>query len=294
MTRWHEDDLVGRLLKKEADEIKAGTHEGERWTVINFPAVAEEDDYLGRKPGEALWPEFGFDVQRLRQIKSDVGSYVFNALYQQRPTAAEGAMIKRNWWKYYETDPEYMQFDEIIQSWDCTFKDSDGSDFVVGQVWGRKGADKYLLDQIRERMDINQTMDAIRNMTNKWPKARLKLIEDKANGPAIIQMLNKKIGGLVPINPKDSKMARVSTIVPDIEAGNAYLPANKPWVQDFVEECASFPKGANDDMVDAMSQALNRWALKTVHGKSDKPQGHYYGSELEDMGYKSTGIRKVK
>jgi len=294
MTRWHEDDLVGRLLKKEADEIKAGTHEGERWTVINFPAVAEEDDYLGRKPGEALWPEFGFDVQRLRQIKSDVGSYVFNALYQQRPTAAEGAMIKRNWWQYYETDPEYMQFDEIIQSWDCTFKDSDGSDFVVGQVWGRKGADKYLLDQIRDRMDINQTMDSIRNMTNKWPKARLKLIEDKANGPAIIQMMNKKIGGLVPISPRDSKIARVSTIVPDIEAGNVYLPADKPWVQDFVEECASFPKGANDDMVDSMSQALNRWALKTVHGKSEKPQGHYYGSELEDMGYKSTGIRKVK
>src|SRR5690606_22608743 len=83
MTRWHEDDLVGRLLKKEADEIKEGTHKGERWTVINFPALAEDDDYLGRKEGEPLWPEFGFDSTRLEQIKSDVGSYVFNALYQQ-------------------------------------------------------------------------------------------------------------------------------------------------------------------------------------------------------------------
>lgn len=284
MTRWHEDDLIGRLQNPEYGQPIP-------MNMINLPLEAEEGDLLGRDPGEPLWPErysYNFIESRKKYPSS------FNALYQGRPTSQQGNMIQRAWWKYYETDPEYMQFDETIQSWDCTFKDSDGSDFVVGQVWGRKGADKYLLDQIRERMDINQTMDAIRNMTNKWPKARLKLIEDKANGPAIIQMLNKKIGGLVPINPKDSKMARVSTIVPDIEAGNAYLPANKPWVQDFVEECASFPKGANDDMVDAMSQALNRWALKTVHSKNEKPQGHYYGSELEDMGYKSTGIRKVK
>ncbi|MEK4263672.1 phage terminase large subunit [Paenibacillus sp. FSL L8-0499] len=294
MTRWHEDDLVGRLLKKEADEIKDGTHKGERWTVINFPAIAEDNDYLGRKPGEALWPEFGFDTQRLEQIKSDVGSYVFNALYQQRPTAAEGAMIKRDWWRYYDSDPERMKFDEIIQSWDCTFKDSDGSDFVVGQVWGRKDADKYLLDMVRARMDINQTMDAIRNMSAKWPKARLKLIEEKANGAAIIQMLNKKIGGLVPIVPKDSKISRVSTIVPDIEAHNVYIPSDKPWVQDFVEECAAFPKGTHDDMVDAMSQALNRWVLKTVHKQDNKPQGSFYGTELEDMGYKKNEMRKVR
>ncbi len=294
MTRWHEDDLVGRLLKKEADEIKEGVHKGERWTVINFPALAEKDDYLHRPEGEPLWPEQGFDKERMEQIRTDVGSRVFNALYQQRPTAAEGAMIKRDWWRYYTSDPERMKFDEIIQSWDCTFKDSDGSDYVVGQVWGRRDADRYLLDQVRARMDINQTMDAIRNMSAKWPKARLKLIEEKANGAAIIQMLNKKIGGLVPIVPKDSKISRVSTIVPDIEAHNVYLPEGKPWVQDFIEECAAFPKGAHDDMVDAMSQALNRWVLKTVHKPQEKPKGHFYGTELEDLGYKKNELRKVK
>lgn len=294
MTRWHEDDLVGRLLKKEADEIREGTHKGERWTVINFPALAESDDYLGRKEGEPLWPEFGFDTARLEQIKSDVGSYVFNALYQQRPSAAEGAMFKRTWWNYYTSDPAKMQFDEMLQSWDCTFKDSDGSDFVVGQVWGRVGADKYLIDQVRDRMDINATMNAIKNMTAKWPKARLKLIEDKANGSAILSMLQHKIGGMVPVQPKESKLARASAIMPDVEAKNVYLPEGKPWVQDFVEECASFPKGAHDDQVDCMSQALQRWNTKTIWDKVKPRTGFYTKSELEDMGEAKSEIRKVK
>jgi predicted phage terminase large subunit-like protein len=294
MTRWHEDDLVGRLLKKEADEIREGTHQGERWTVINFPAIAEENDYLGRKPGEALWPEFGFDEMRLAQIKSDVGSYVFNALYQQRPSAAEGNMIKRHWWRFYKVDPQDMEFDELIQSWDCSFKDSDGSDYVVGQVWGRIGADKYLVDQVRDRMDINDTMKAITNISQKWPNARLKLIEDKANGPALISMLSRKLGGMVAVKPKESKQARVSIILPDIEGGNVYLPQNRPWVQEFIDECSSFPNGAHDDMVDAMSQALNRLCRKTIRPEREKPKGFYVGSELEDMGYKTKDIRRAR
>jgi len=294
MTRWHEDDLVGRLLKKEREEIEEGTHTGDRWTVINFPAIAEDDDYLGRKPGEPLWPEFGFDLQRLTKIKQDVGSYVFNALYQQRPSAAEGAMFRRQWWQYYETDPRLIQFDEMIQSWDCTFKDSDGSDYVVGQVWGRKGADKYLVDQVRDRMDITATMDAIRNMSAKWPKARLKLIEDKANGSAIISMLRHKLGGIVPVTPKESKLARAHAILPDVEAGNVYLPRNKPWVQDFIEECAAFPKGANDDQVDCMTQALQRWNTKTIWPKEKPREGFYTKTELEDMEEPKKAIRKVK
>jgi predicted phage terminase large subunit-like protein len=294
MTRWHEDDLVGRLLKKEREEIEEGTHTGDRWTVINFPAIAEDDDYLGRKPGEPLWPEFGFDLQRLTKIKQDVGSYVFNALYQQRPSAAEGAMFRRQWWQYYETDPRLIQFDEMLQSWDCTFKDSDGSDYVVGQVWGRKGADKYLVDQVRDRMDITATMDAIRNMSAKWPKARLKLIEDKANGSAIISMLRHKLGGIVPVTPKESKLARAHAILPDVEAGNVYLPRGKAWVQDFVEECAAFPKGANDDQVDCMTQALQRWNTKTIWPKEKPREGFYTKTELEDMEEPKRGIRKVK
>lgn len=295
MTRWHEDDLVGRLLRKEQEDIAAGTHEGDRWTVINFPALAEDGDVLGRATGSPLWPEGGFDGNRLAQIKSDVGSYFFSALYQQRPSAQEGAMLKRHWWQYYEFDPQRTKFDEVLQSWDCTFKDSDGSDYVVGQVWGRIGADKYLLDQVRDRMDINETMQAIIRMTAKWPLAKLKLIEDKANGPAVIQMLRKRIGGMVPVQPEGGKIARVSAVAPEIEAGNVWLPSGKPWVQDFVEEAAAFPKGANDDQVDAMSQALNRLQYRFVAEPKQELAGEFYTpGELADMGMSKYEIRKVR
>lgn len=250
MTRWAEDDLAGRLIS-EAD---AG---GEQWVILSLPAIAEENDMLGRSIGEPLWPErFGLD--ELLMIKAAVGSYVWNALYQQRPSPVEGGMLKRGWWQFYKESPS--KFDEIIQSWDMTFKDSAGTDFVVGQVWGRKGADKYLLDQVRDRMDFPATLTAVKSLTAKWPQASAKLVEDKANGPAVIAMLKQKIEGLIPVEPQGSKVARVSAVSPQIEAGNVYLPdpSIAPWVHDFIEECAAFPTGAHDDQVDAMSQALMR------------------------------------
>jgi len=256
MTRWHEDDLVGRLLKKEREEIEEGTHTGDRWTVINFPAIAEDDDYLGRQPGEPLWPDYGFDLDRLQKIRQDVGSYVFNALYQQRPSAAEGQLFKRHWWRFYTQLPKMAR--KII-SIDATFKDSDTSDFVSIQVWGKRGADMYLIDRVKDRMDFVTTIQAIRNMVAKHPDASMKLIEDKANGSAIISMLRREIGGIVAVNPQGGKVARAYAVSPHIESGNVYLPADKPWVDEFIEECAVFPNGKHDDDVDAMTQALNRF-----------------------------------
>ncbi len=256
MTRWHEDDLVGRLLKKEADEINEGTHKGERWTVINFPALAEKDDYLGREEGAALWPEYGFDRDRMEQIKVDVGSRVFNALYQQRPSAAEGQLFKRSWWKYYSNLPTVIQ--KII-SIDATFKESDTSDFVSIQVWGKRAADLYLIDRIKARMDFVTTIQTIRNIVKKHPDASMKLVEDKANGSAIISMLRREIGGIIAVNPQGGKVARANAISPHIESGNVFLPEDKPWISDFVEECSAFPNGKHDDDVDAMTQALNRF-----------------------------------
>jgi predicted phage terminase large subunit-like protein len=283
MTRWHEDDLVGRLLKKEQEEIKNGSHEGERWTVINFPAIAEENDFLGRKEGEPLWPEFGFDRKRLDEIKRDVGSYTFNALYQQRPSAQEGGMLKRNWWKYYRQLPP---LDELIQSWDCTFKDSDGSDFVAGHVWGRKGAQYFLVDRVKARMDLPTTVQSVRNMTAKHPKGLIKLIEDKANGPAVIQLLKNRIPGMIAVNPEGGKIARASAVSPAIEAGNVFLPSPDiaHWVHDFVEECAAFPKGAHDDDVDAMTQALNRliYHMTPEEDKTPKVTDYDHYSHWED------------
>ncbi|HEY5586723.1 MAG TPA: phage terminase large subunit [Ruminiclostridium sp.] len=253
MTRWHEDDLAGRLL-----DAKNGFKH--KCLEINIPLEAEKDDILGRNIGDALFPQIGKDNVWLKDFKSSYasteGSRSWNALMQGRPTAEQGNMIKRSWFKYYTLKPE--RFDQEIQSWDCTFKDSDGSDFVVGTVWGRVGADKYLLDIVRERMDLPTTIRSIEQISAKYPNSWLKLVEDKANGSAVIQMLQHKIPGMVGINPMGSKIARVQAILPHIEAGNVYLPSDANWVNDFVDECSSFPNGKHDDQVDSMSQALVR------------------------------------
>lgn len=250
MTRWHEDDLAGRLLKAQAEG-------GDKWEVLSLPALAEENDALGREPGAALCHEL-FTEHTLERTKIRLGSYWWGALYQQYPSPAEGGIIKRGWWKFYKQAP--AKFDEVIQSWDCAFKDLSTSDYVVGQVWGRVAADKYLLDQVRAKMDFPATIAAVRSLSAKWPAARAKLVEDKANGPAVIATLKREISGLIAVEPEGGKVVRAQAVSPDIEAGNVYLPDSSiaPWIHDFIEECSAFPNGAHDDQVDAMSQALNR------------------------------------
>lgn len=252
LTRWHEDDLAGRLLKAAKEDPKA-----DQWAILRLPALAEEDDPLDRVPGQALWPE-QYDETALEATRASVGSYVWAALYQQRPQPAEGGIIKRGWWKFYREPPG--AFDEIIQSWDMTFNDTKVSDYVVGQVWGRKGADKYLLDQVRDRMDFPTTIQAVKSLSSKWPQAVAKLVEDKANGPAVISTLKHEIAGLIPVEPQGSKEARAYAVSPHIEAGNVHLPdpAKAAWIHDFLEECTAFPGAAHDDQVDAMTQALLR------------------------------------
>ena len=248
LTRWHEDDLAGRLLLQEANE----------WDILSLPAEAEDDDILGRQEGEPLWPEHGFGNDWLAEKKRAVGSRTFTSLYQQRPSPDEGSLFNRNWWKFYKILPS--KFDEIIQSWDCTFKDGANNDYVVGQVWGRVGADKYLIDQVRDKLNIVGTMSAVRSLSAKYPLSNLKLIEDKANGPAVIEMLKREISGIVPVNPEGGKTVRAQAVSPEIEAGNIHLPDPSicNWVHDFIEECSVFPNGKHDDQVDSMTQALNR------------------------------------
>ncbi|WP_088005616.1 phage terminase large subunit [Indiicoccus explosivorum] len=269
MTRWHEDDLIGRLLERSPRD----------WKRIRMPAISEDkDDLLGREIGEPLCAELGFDEQWAEEKKSEVGSRTWSALYQQRPSPAGGAIFQRQWWRFYVPDeptrsrlanPEGVVvlpriIEKQIQSWDCTFKDSKTSDFVVGQVWGSRDAAFYLLDQFRNRMNLPETMKAIRNMTAKWPEAKAKYIEDKANGPAVIQMLEKEITGLIPVNPEGGKEARANAVAPLMEAGNVYLPhpSIAPWVNDLIEEFTSFPNGKNDDQVDSGTQALIKLQVK--------------------------------
>lgn len=259
MQRLHEKDLTGHLLEK-----------GGEWEHLCLPAIAEDRQVihfpmsgrtLVREPGDLLWPERE-GPKEIEAAKLALRSYGFAGQYQQRPSPMEGGIFKRGWWKFYKEPP--ARFDEMLQSWDCSFKSASTSDYVVGQVWGRVGGEFYLLDQVRDRMDFTETLQAVRALTAKWPKARSKLIEDKANGQAVIDALKREIPGIIPVTPKESKEARAMAVQPFMEAGNVYLPdpSIAPWIHDFIEECAAFPNAAHDDQVDAMTQALNRLAQR--------------------------------
>lgn len=280
LTRWHEDDLAGRLLNPEYGEV-------EDWTIINLPAIAEEDDMLGREVGEPLWPEHGFDLEWAESTKKAVGETVWASLYQQRPSAAEGAMIKREWFRYYHIpynpltntvgvvygEGVFKEFylDEVSQSWDMSFKDSDGTDMVVGGVWGRCGANHFLLHRIRKRIDFPNTIIEFKKMTALYPQAVAKFVEDKANGPAVISSLKNDIQGIIPITPKDSKIARVSAVSPLFEAGNVFIPSMEiaPWSDEYKEELVSFPRGTWDDQVDMTTQYLNKVKFNTFSKQPD-------------------------
>jgi len=249
-TRWHEDDLAGRLIKLAQTEADA-----DKWEVITFPAILDEvtDNPLDpRELGQGLW-ENKFSLKTLHTMKASMGSRVWQALYQQRPTAPEGTIIKRDWLRFYR---ELPKLDKIILSWDMAFKESDSSDYVVGQVWGVKGSEYYLIDQVRDRMDFPKTIMAFKLLTKAYPEAAAKLVEAKANGQAVIDVLKKEISGIIPIDPKDSKESRLSAIAPLFEAGNIYYPENKSFTHDNIEELISFPKAPHDDTVDATSQAV--------------------------------------
>ncbi len=250
-TRWHEDDLSGRIINGE-DNVE----------IINIPVEAEENDILGRQVGDALCPEIGKDNEWLRAFKASYkdGSRAWNALYMGRPTSAEGNIFKREWWQYYDKLPDNIQLVGI--SVDATFKDNDTSDYVAIEVWGKLNGDYYLIDLIKRRMDFPETLRAIRHMADKYPEKHSILVEDKANGSAIIAMLKHEIGGIVAITPKESKVGRANAITGIVEGGNVYLPRYADFTNEFVEEFASFPNGVHDDMVDACTQFINHFKFR--------------------------------
>jgi predicted phage terminase large subunit-like protein len=241
-TLWTLNDIGLKLSQAQPNE----------WSVLKLPAISPD--------GSALWPEM-FSIVELEQMKAQMGSRIFQALYQADPQSLEGNTIKRSWLKYYKQLP--TRFNEKLMSWDLTFTDKESSDYVVGQVWGAVGADKYLIDQVRARMDFPATIQAIRQMAFKHPDAYSKVVEEKANGAAAIATLRREISGLIPFNPKTSKETRLFAVSPDIESGNVYLPdpSIAPWVGDLVEELCSFPNGRHDDCVDALTQALLRFRV---------------------------------
>jgi predicted phage terminase large subunit-like protein len=283
MQRCHQQDLSGHLLEQGGWEhlcLPAEYEGSSRTTSIGWSDPRKEQR-------ELLWPE-RFGPQEIEALKRSLGSYGTAGQLQQRPSPAGGGLFKRHWFRYFQPRganlppvlvrmPDGSQtsitaieaptrVDEMVQSWDCAFKDLQTSDFVVGQAWARVRGMFLLADQTRARMDCPATIKAVRGLSEKWPMAVAKLVEDKANGSAVIQMLGRDLPGLLPVNPEGGKITRAAAVSPLIEAGHIYLPHPQwaPWVDAFIEECAAFPNGAHDDQVDAMTQVFLRWHAITA------------------------------
>jgi len=278
MTRWHEDDLCGRLLNPEYGQPLP-------WKVINLPLEAEDNDLLGRLPGEPLWPErYGYEFIEVRKRYPED----FNALYQGRPVATEGNMIKREWFEddknwYVPTQSFIQQIPILVMSVDATFKDTSKSDKVSIQVWGQARNSFYLVDKINARMDFLATLQSIRNFKQQYPRIGMIFVEDKANGSAIMNVLSKEMTGIVPVNPLGGKESRLQSVLPYL-VSNVKLPRNKDFVQSMLQEWYAFPNGAHDDDVDAMTQAISQMIY--FYGEVQKvnitTQDAFFGTKEDD------------
>jgi predicted phage terminase large subunit-like protein len=258
MQRLHTRDLTAVCLEQGFTHLclpaLAPSH-----TTIVFPRSGKT---VVRELDSPLWPERQ-GVDELEHQRHTLGSYGFAGQYQQSPVPREGGMFKLEWWQYSDHPG---QFNEIYQSWDLSFKDGDGHDYVVGLVAGRIGTHVHILDRFKGKVSFVETLHAIRRMSAKYPGTRAVLIEDAANGPAVVSALNKEIRGILPVTPEGGKQSRAAAVQPQIEAGQVFLPRPRfddgtlrpeyAWVEDFRDQCSLFPKGEHDDDVDALTQLL--------------------------------------
>lgn len=319
-TRWHEDDIIGRLLNPEFN-VDMGEIE-----VIRFPAVAEENDVLGREPGDPLFSPVMPDesredaLARWQKTRRSVGEYVWSALYQQRPSPSQGSIFDMDQLRFWTKNPEHQSLtvegkpdprgkvvlfdpaehahDRWLDSWDCTFKGTETSDFVVGQRWVRSGPNRYLIAQQRGRWNFTETLARM----NQWSTERSSAlnpygshvherhVEEAANGAALIEVMKDKVAGVKPINPRMSKEARARAVTPEIETGNVFLPnpsePGNEWVNDLLSELRNFPNDVHDDQVDALTQALNGFrqsgtgSVSVPGGRSENPVNSLAGRSI--------------
>lgn len=283
MQRMSTHDLTARAL------LSSKERDGEAWTHVNFPAIVDKDGNAMRydgtpaglralAKGTALW-EVQFSLKELLDLAWTLGAAEFNAQYQQIPDNVSGQIIQEGWlrtWSDRATRAEgrlpiptdYAQFDLMIQSWDLRLKADSKNDprtsFVVGQVWGFKGADAFLLDQVRGQWGFENSCLAIQALSSRWPQARLKIIENKANGPAAEEKLRRKVSGLRLVDPfSGDKEARLRACETEFAAGNVHFPPPESydWVHGFTQRLLNFPAHPNDEG-DALSQALNWHYMK--------------------------------
>ena len=267
MTRWHEDDLAGRLIAEARDG-------GEPWEIINLPALAGDDDPLDRKPGAALWPE-RYSADALERTRGVVGSFWFNAMYQGRPTAPGGEVLKSDWFRYWRwADPGETTIELrggglaldvpadsglVFQTIDLAASLKSSADYSVIQTWMRIAAEKsyhfLMLDQVRRRMDGPDLIAAVEAGVAKW-KPRIVGVESSGFQLAICQMLKKKGIPVREIRPDRDKLSRALAATPAMESGRVWFPAAAPWRAAREAELLAFPNAAHDDQVDALSMAI--------------------------------------
>lgn len=299
MQRLGDRDLAGHVLRQGGYEhLKIPLeYDPSRSKVTTLRDGVEWRDPRKTR-GEIMCPGL-FPPEVVAEIKKNPDR--MSSQYQQEPNVDGGGILKSHAWNYWKPAhlklppvrvkmpngdiqeriavdlPARSEFDLILQTWDMAVKDLKTSDFVCGQVHAAKGAQRFILKQKLERMGIVATMDAVREMTADFPEAHLKLIEDKANGSPVIEMMEKEISGMIRVNPEDGKVARAAAASPELEAGNWFLPHPMiaPWVGSpelpidgggFLASTSLFPYGTNDDDVDAWSQGAIRIQKEKVGG----------------------------
>lgn len=233
-TRWHDDDLAGRLIKEENEE----------WEVLTLSAISENN--------EPLWKS-RYSLEELNKIKTQLGSYWFGALYQQNPIANENVIFKQSYWQYYKTLPSNMTY--IVQSWDTAFKEKQQNDYSVCVTIGFDGKNYYVIDVFRKKYQYPDLKRAVKSLYLRDKPLAL-LIEDSASGQALIPDLKSEHPYPIKEVKGSDKVVRAHLVSPLCEAHNVYLPENAPWLIDFITELAEFPLAKHDDQVDAFTHAL--------------------------------------
>jgi predicted phage terminase large subunit-like protein len=265
MTRWHEDDLAGKLIQSMQDG-------GEPWHVLELPAIAEEDEDIPlwaypdkryvRKAGDALWPS-RYDIEDFERIKKAVGSRVWTALYMQRPTPADGQVFRRSDFRYYRIDQAnrlYLLGDRRVpmdQTWrfgtmDLAIEAKSSADYTVLAIWDvTPDMDLILVDLIREQCSSAQHMEMLTGIFTRYPTITFVGIESVAYQKTLVKSAVKRGLRVKELRADRDKMSRGIMFSARYEVGSVWHPADADWLQAFERELLTFPNGKHDDQVDA-------------------------------------------
>jgi len=250
MTRWNTKDLTGILLKNQSEP------KSDQWDIVEFPAIMPS--------GKPVWPEY-WKLDELESVKASLSLGKWNAQWMQNPTSEEGAILKREWWK--DWDKDYIpRLEHVIQSYDTAFMKKETADYSAITTWGifRENEDSpaqlLLLDAVKDRFEFPELRRVAKEQYDYWQPETV-LVEAKASGlPLTYELRNM---GIPVINYTPSrgndKHTRVNSVAPLFESGNIWAPLSKQFAQEVIEECAAFPYGDHDDLVDSTTQAVMRF-----------------------------------